>query len=116
MIEFRSPSKFVQFLDENLPPKIKEELFYDVSSREYRGKTVINKSKKSDFFIFDELRSINFATGITTDPKSTYIPKKFRVNPNTSDMTSILSKLLERMVLWKNENFQILVKKAVLRT
>lgn len=77
MIEFKNPTDLVRFLDENLPDKIREELFFTETQREYKEKTVINKSRKSDFFIFDELRSLEFATGITSDPTSTYIYEKY---------------------------------------
>ena len=77
MIEFKSPTELVRFLDENLPDKIKSKLFFEENQREYRGKTIIDKTKKSDFFIFDELRSREFAAGITKNPASTYIPEKY---------------------------------------
>jgi len=80
MIEFRSPTELVLFLDENLPSKVKEDLFFSESAREYKGKTVIDKHRESDFFIFAELRSLSFATGITKDPSNTYIPQRYLLN------------------------------------
>jgi len=77
MIRFKKPEEVVAFLDKNLPDKIKEELFFSVTTREYRGKMVHNRLVIKPFFIVDDLRLKGFIIGITDDPKNLFFPQEY---------------------------------------
>lgn len=71
MIEFNSLDELVKFLEEKLPSKIKDELFYTKSN------STAYKHRTNDAFIFRELRQMNFAIGVTTNPDTLMFPERY---------------------------------------
>ena len=77
MILFKDSKEIEAFLELNLPTKIKNELFYNVTYREYKGKKIEDRQRLKPFFIFDKLRIMEFAIGITSNPNDIFFPEKY---------------------------------------
>jgi len=67
----------VSFLDENLPEKIKNELFYQVYYWEHKGKKCEGRIKENNPSIANKLIKLEFLMGISDDPKYFYFPKEY---------------------------------------
>jgi len=77
MIRFegRDNRKVISFLDANLPPKIKDELFYCYTRWEHKGKMCENKRERKPFEIIDDLIQKNFVVRFAHDFDNWFFPK-----------------------------------------
>ena len=77
MIRFKKVDKLVSFLDENLPEKIKSELFYQTYYWEHKGKMCEGKMKEPNPSIAHKLIELEFLMGISDDPKFLLFPNEY---------------------------------------
>lgn len=79
MIKFegRDNRKIISFLDANLPPRIKEELFYYYTRWENKGKMCENKSACQPHQIIDNLIEKNFIVRFAHDADHWNYPKEY---------------------------------------
>ena len=79
MIKFegRDNRKIKSFLDANLPPRIKDELFYYYNRWEHKGKMCENKIARQPVEIIDELIKMKFIERFANDFDNWFFPKEY---------------------------------------
>ncbi len=77
MIRFKNLDKLISFLDENLPEKIKSELFFHVYYWENKGEKCEGRIKEPNPSIAAKLIKLEFLIGISDDPKFFLYPKEY---------------------------------------
>jgi excisionase family DNA binding protein len=77
MIIFKSPEALVSFIDPKLPPKIKEELYFDRYTFEHKGKEREGKITEKPITIVTKLRSKGFVLGMTDNPNRFHFPETY---------------------------------------
>ncbi len=80
MIEFKSSDMLVQFLEDNLPKKIQDELFYSTYKFEHKGKEREGRTRLRPPMVFRELLELGFAFGYSDDPEHYFFPKRLILN------------------------------------
>jgi excisionase family DNA binding protein len=77
MISFKSAGLLIKFLEQKLPPRIKEELFYETYTWENKGKRPEGKTRKHDVVILNYLRHLGFVIGVTDNADMFLYPQHY---------------------------------------
>jgi excisionase family DNA binding protein len=74
MIKFKSAEELVSFIEQKLPPKIKEQLFTEKYKRIHKGEEVENKLYLKPWFVVGRLRYQGFVLGLADNPDDITFP------------------------------------------
>lgn len=77
MIRFKRMENVVDFLEKNLPPKIKDELFFSVSHWEHKGVMRESRNRLTPHSITEKLREYELLIGIFDDTKNLFFPNEY---------------------------------------
>jgi excisionase family DNA binding protein len=77
MILFKNIESLVDFLEKNLPEKIKDEICYHTYKYEHNGKIYENKQYKRPVGIINPLREMEFVIGLTDNPDRIIYPDHY---------------------------------------
>ena len=77
MIAFKLPGKLLEFVEQKLPPRLKDELFYETHTWEHKGKICERKARKNGVHVLQYLRGLGFVIGVTDNPERFLFPEQY---------------------------------------